>query len=194
MRGERDESLNIADRALSMLRDLGIPRMGPLVGDIYEWFGETEAAIADYQRAVSDFQAMGERGYLSTVATELAHLLLDVEQVDEAREALRTGEEASAADDIVTQVELRAGRARVMARTGDLTEAERLAREAVMEGDATDYLLLFTRSRIALADVLRLRGAAEAARETLEEAAAAEERRGNLPYAATIRRRAERLA
>jgi hypothetical protein len=94
----------------------------------------------------------------------------------------------------VTQVQVHAGRARILAREGELVEAERLARATMEEADATDYIQLFTRSRQALADVLRLTGRMEQAIEVLEEAAATEERRGNAPFAATLRRTPQRWA
>ena len=161
---------------------------GSGTGLIYEWFGDKEAAIAEYERGVQGLQEIGERGYLSTEAAELALLLLDVDRVDDARTAVRIAQDTGAEDDIVTQVEIHAAQARLQARDGDLAEAERLARATVDEADATDYLLLFTHARLALGDVLRLAGRSDEAARVVEEAAAVEERRGNRPYAASIRK------
>jgi ATP/maltotriose-dependent transcriptional regulator MalT len=116
-------------------------------------------------------------------------VLLDADRLPEAEDACRVSEAAGAADDIFTQIELRSARARIAARRGELAEAEYLARQACDEADATDYMQLHTRSRLALADVLRLAGRKKEAVTYVEEAASAEERRGNVPYAATIRRR-----
>ncbi|HET6819564.1 MAG TPA: adenylate/guanylate cyclase domain-containing protein [Candidatus Limnocylindria bacterium] len=165
-----------------------------LQGEAQLWFGNTEAAITEFQYGLKALQAVGERGYLSTVASTLALLMLDAERVDEARDALRIAEEASAPDDIVTQLEVKAAQARLLARDGELAAAESQARMTAVEADAVDYIQTFTWSRMALADVLRLAGRPAEASAALEEAAATEERRGNRPYAATLRRLASTWA
>jgi tetratricopeptide (TPR) repeat protein len=195
MRGDRDAALALIARARAMLVDLGHftwSQSRSDTGFIYEWFGDTESAIAEFEAGVRALQEIGERGFLSTEASTLALLLLDLERVDEARDALKIAQEAGAPDDIVTQVEIHAARARILAREGDLVEAERLARSCVEEGDTTDYIILFTLSRMALGDVLRLAGKKQEAAAVVEEAAATEERRGNLPYANQLRRTAQR--
>jgi class 3 adenylate cyclase/tetratricopeptide (TPR) repeat protein len=190
--GDHDGGLALVARGLAMAADLGSltsGSSGSMNGSIYEWFGETEAAIAEYQRGIRTLQEIGERGYLSTEASTLALLLLDLDRLEEARDALELAKETGAPDDIVTQVEVQAGEARVLAREGRLVEAEQIARAAAGAADDTDYILLFTYSRIALWDVLRLAGKSEEAGRTLEEAAVAQDRRGNATYAATLRRR-----
>ena len=156
-------------------------------GQIEEWFGNTELAIAQHRETARQLQERGERGYLSTHASTIARLLLDVDRVEEAREALRLAEETAAPDDVVSQGEIAAGRARLLAREGDLAAAEQLARRAVDEADKTDYVVIFTATRLALADVLRLANRRGEALQYVNEAADAEERRGNIPYAATMR-------
>jgi tetratricopeptide (TPR) repeat protein len=188
--GDRDRALAAIRRAQADAADLGMRSWtlsGHGEGVIHEWFGDAAAAISEYERGVRQLQEVGERGYLSTEASTLALLLLDVERVDDAREALRIAQETGAEDDIVTQVEVHATQARLLARDGDLAEAERLARAVVEEADATDYEVLFAHSRKALGDVLRLGGNLDEAVEVVEEAAANQERIGNRPYAATLR-------
>ena len=190
--GDRDGALAGIAKAKAMAADLGFESYVSdyAAGEVYEWYGELDAAIGEHERSVKAFQALGDRGYLSTGASTLALLLLDAERIEDARAALAIAEEATAADDIVTLVEVRAAQARILAREGNLTEAEALARQAVAEADSTEYIRLFTTSRLALADVLHLAGKDEEAVLVLEEAAAAEERRGNLPYSRTMRARA----
>ncbi|MDP9270686.1 MAG: hypothetical protein M3P14_06935, partial [Chloroflexota bacterium] len=193
--GDREGALVLAERARAMGTDLGLlsaSYSSSGTGFIYEWFGETEAAIAEHERAVRGWQEIGERGYLSTDASTLALLLLDLDRVDDARQAIELAEETGAPDDIVTQVEVQAGRARILAREGRLVEAEELARAAVQRADSADYMILFTYARLALGDVLRLAGKKEEAVRWVEEAATVEERRGNAPYAGVLRRTAER--
>ncbi len=197
MAGDRDAAFRGLAQRDEMLADLGtfvwnLSRAPN--GAIHGMFGETEAAILEYQRGVKRLQEVGERGYLSSEASELALCLLDAERVDEAKAALEIARDAGATDDAVTQCEILAADARILAREGDLEGAERTARAAVAAADATEYIMIFTQSRLALADVLRLAGRGDEAISTLEEAAATEERRGNKTYAATIRRLHEQWA
>jgi tetratricopeptide (TPR) repeat protein len=191
--GDRDGALRLIEQKDALLADLGtyVWNLGRYpVAAIHEWHGDTEAAILELERGVRNLQQVGERGYLSSEASSLALLLLDAERVAEASEAVRIAKESGAADDTVTQSQILAAEARIAARDGDLAAAERLARAAAAEADAAEYLISFTYSRLALADVLRLAGRSDEAAAYLEEAAATEERRGNKTYAATIRRRA----
>ncbi|HEX6654856.1 MAG TPA: adenylate/guanylate cyclase domain-containing protein [Candidatus Limnocylindria bacterium] len=190
--GDRDRALKMLEEKDVMLADVGtfvwnLSRSA--LGMVHQWSGDANAASAAYEQGVKGFQEVGERGYLSTEASSLALVLLDAERTDEAREALKIARAAGATDDVVTQCEIHAAEARILAREGDLAGAERMARAAAAEADAAEYLQSFTWTRLALADVLRLAGRPDEASEYLEEAAATEERRGNRTYAATIRRR-----
>src|SRR4029079_10887355 len=76
----------------------------------------------------------------------------------EAEEALRTAEETGALDDVLTQVGLKAARARLLARRGTLAGAESMAREAIDEAEAVEYGDLVSTAHLGLGDVLRLAG------------------------------------
>ena len=73
----------------------------------------------------------GRRNVLSTVATIFAECVYRQERYDEADDLLDVAAEAGADDDFVTQVRLRAGRAKLLARRSDLGRAEAVARDAV---------------------------------------------------------------
>jgi class 3 adenylate cyclase len=194
--GDHDGAVALAREAEADAAELGIPlspAVGPYQAYIEEWFGNTEEAIALTERNIAQLQEIGERGYLSTEASGLARLLLDAERVDEAAEALRLAQETGAADDAWTQIEILADRARLAARKGDLPTAKKLAKRAIREADRTELMSMFVVSRLALADVLRLAGQRDQPRHLIEEAAAEVEERGNVAYAATIRRRGEGL-
>jgi class 3 adenylate cyclase/tetratricopeptide (TPR) repeat protein len=195
--GDRDSAFAMLEQKDAVLADLGSfvwNLSGSPTATIHEWFGDTDAAIRDYERGIPALQGVGERGYLSTDAANLALLLLDVERVDEARDVLKVAQEAGAADDIATQVLVHAAQARLLAREGDLAGAERIARAAVDEADAVDYIQIFTRSRMALAEILHLAARSDEADQVMEEAIATEERRANRPYVETLRRTAKEWA
>jgi tetratricopeptide (TPR) repeat protein len=152
------------------------------------WAGDAQLAADRLRMACRELSAAGEKGYLPTAATRLAQCLIDLGETEEAEEALHTAAETGAPDDVVTQVPLKAARARLLARAGALAEAESIAREAVREAEAVEYRDLVPSAHLALGEVLRLAG-------RLDEAAAEwgamidfVEARGNRLYAGRLRR------
>ena len=91
---------------------------------------------------------------------------------EEAERLLDEVTRIAEADDIDAQVRWRAVRGQVLARCGQLAEADRLAREAVALAAPTDYVLLRADALSALGEVLGALGrpaeAAEALREALD--------------------------
>jgi thioredoxin-like negative regulator of GroEL len=77
----------------------------------------------------------------------------------------------------------RQARAKVLARRGELVEAERLAREAVAIGEKTDLLDAQGDMYGDLAEVLLLAGKPDKAAAVLEQALARYERKGNVVMA-----------
>jgi class 3 adenylate cyclase/tetratricopeptide (TPR) repeat protein len=190
-RGARAEAKALFERGLAMQRELGWEvGVRGFWGDalLDYWAGDTVLAAEQLRTVCRDLAAVGERGLLSTAATWLAQGLIDLGETREAEEALHTAEETGARDDVFTQVQLKAARARLVARAGALAEAETMAREAVREADGVEYNQLVPYAHLALGDVLRLA-------RRLDEAAAEwraminfVEARGNLLYAGRLRR------
>src|SRR2546430_17468099 len=88
--------------------------------------------------------------------------------------------ELGASDDALTQMLWRQAKAKVLARRGEHAEAERLAREAVAIGEDSDFLDGQGDAFDDLAEVLVVRGKADAAAEALEQALERFERKGNV--------------
>jgi tetratricopeptide (TPR) repeat protein len=82
---------------------------------------------------------------------------------------------------------LRGALAKVLARRGELGEAERLARDAVRLAEAADWLSLHADALVDLATVLRLAGRADAAVEAVRAAVGLYRRKGNQTSAAHAR-------
>jgi tetratricopeptide (TPR) repeat protein len=97
-------------------------------------------------------------------------------------------------EDIDAQVGWRAVRAKLLAHEGRLGEAEDLARQAAELCAGTEELELRAKALANLAEVMQLSGRRQESRTALEEALRLHERKGNLPAAATIRRRLEELS
>ena len=118
-----------------------------------------------------------------------AEALYQLGRLDEAEEWAKKGSDMGGSDDMATQVLASQVRAKVLARRGQHTEAERLAREAVANADATDALLTQAEARSDLAVALELAGRAQEATAALREALERYERKGALVPAEQVRKR-----
>ena len=122
----------------------------------------------------------------------MAHALVAQGRYDEADEATRLSEELASVDDTPSQIGWRAQRARVLARRGDLEEAERLAREAVALADPADSPDDKGECAFALAEVLLAADRADGAAAHALQALAHWERKGIAAYAERARALLER--
>jgi len=141
--------------------------------------GDPEAGARISREAYLQLEPLGERAYLSSAAALLSHSLCSLDELDEAERFSQLSEEASAPEDVFSQVLWRSGRAKILARRGDLAAAEALAREAVALAERTDMLNTRGDTLADLAEVLTLGGRASEAAPVLEEAAKLFERKGN---------------
>jgi tetratricopeptide (TPR) repeat protein len=194
--GARTEAHELFERGLAMQRDLGweltvLSFSSDAVLDY--WAGDAQLAADRFRTICRELSAADEKGYLSTAATWLAQCLIDLDETEEAESALRTAAETGAPDDVVTQVPLKAARARLLARGGALADAESLAREAVREAEAVEYGVLVPYSHLALGDVLRLAGRPLEAAAEWRAMISFVEARGNRLYADRLRRELEEL-
>jgi class 3 adenylate cyclase/tetratricopeptide (TPR) repeat protein len=189
--GARAEGKELIERGHAMQRDLGweLRALGSWdEATLDYWAGDIGLAADRWRIAYDKLAAVGEKAYLSTVATQLAQSLIDLGESREAEEVLRTAEGAGAPDDVMTQVQLKATRARLLARRGGLAEAEGMAREAVREAEAAEYNMLMPYAHLALGDVLRLAGRLDEAAAEWRSVIAFEKARGNKLYVGRLRR------
>jgi class 3 adenylate cyclase/tetratricopeptide (TPR) repeat protein len=101
--------------------------------------GDPATAEGLWREACNMFKAIGERGFLSTRAAELAEKALYAQgKHDEAERFALLGRDAGASDDVETQARWRGAMAKVLARRGEHPEAARLVREAVHLVEPTD--------------------------------------------------------
>jgi class 3 adenylate cyclase/tetratricopeptide (TPR) repeat protein len=128
--------------------------------------------------------SMSDRGLLATTNAMLAQAVYAQGNLGEADELARAAAQAAAAEDIVTQVIWRGVKARLLAREGELDEAEALAREAVALVERTDLLSHRADAMLDLADVLRTRSHIRAYQTAARAALSLYERKGNAVGAA----------
>jgi predicted ATPase/class 3 adenylate cyclase len=151
--------------------------------------GNLPAAERKLREACATFTNMGERSHFSSRAAELAEVLWAQGQDEEAERFTRLSEEATSSDDVEAQALWRAVRAKVLARRGEPTAAERLAREADTLAQTSDDLELQGDTLTALGEVLRHGGTPDDAAAALRAALNRYERRGNIMLADRIRAR-----
>jgi class 3 adenylate cyclase/tetratricopeptide (TPR) repeat protein len=195
--GRLDEARGLILEAETRVRELG-QRM--MVAHKGEWTWHVEMRGGDpgiAERALRTscelFEQVGERGWLSTHAAQLGQTLCVLGRYGEAEEWASRSRELGATDDVVTQMLWRQVTAKTEARKGRLDHAERLAREAVEIGEATDALCSRGDTHLDLAEVLQAAGRMHEAGAEVEKALALYEQKGDLPMAARARAVLENL-
>jgi tetratricopeptide (TPR) repeat protein len=186
MVGRAEEARAALRRSCELYRDLGLEVLSGVAsmhgGPVELYLGDPDAAERGLRQAMEQLERLGERGYRSTAAAWLAQALNDQARYAEAEVATRLSEELASVDDTPSQVLWRMERARAIARRGNLEEAERLAREALVLSEATDTLVDKGGCALALAEVLRQAGRSEEATEEATNALEAWERKGIVGY------------
>ena len=129
----------------------------------------------------------GERGYLSTVAALLGLAVVRQGRHEEGERLAEESRKAGSDDDVITQIYWRTVKARVLAASGDLAEARRLASEIFDLSDRTDDAFDVPMVTVELLDLLD----PGSLKDVLERALDESEAKGNAVSSKLIR---ERLA
>src|SRR5262249_46461420 len=135
-RGNFASARDLASQGESMASELGLrlalAGLKDLAAKVAMVAGDSATAEQKWRESCEIFMEVGERGYLSTRAAELAEKALYVQgKHDEAHQFAALARETGASDDIETQARWRGAQAKVFATHGDFEAAERLAREAL---------------------------------------------------------------
>jgi class 3 adenylate cyclase/tetratricopeptide (TPR) repeat protein len=188
MNGELDGSRVLYRRARSVLRDLGQGVTAASTGldvALVELRGGDIALAEREVRADFEFlEKSGETYFLSTMAALLARLAHQQGRDAEALALTERAESTAVGDDVLTQAMWRAARAPVLARIGQLEQAEALARQAIAllrEVEAPGYQ---GEALVDLAAVLRQAGKNDEARQMADEALQLLHAKGDRPFAA----------
>ncbi|HUQ21696.1 MAG TPA: BTAD domain-containing putative transcriptional regulator [Gaiellaceae bacterium] len=173
--GNAADARSLLDHARGLYEDLGSSRGLLTVWTPYRIDAEIQAGNLDVATTLAreNFEALaalGDVGYASTRAVELAELLLLQGGYDEAERLTVLAERDGLASDVLVQFLRRSLRARLLARSGDLRAALLMGRDAVALASLTDVLRYRARAHLALAEVLAQAGEEPAARS--EEALA----------------------
>ena len=183
MQGRFEEGRELAARANSILEELGRPielyTLAFWSAPLELLAGDPVAAEREAAWACDGLEACGEKGFLSTMATLLAEALYAQGRLDEAEAAVQRSREVATSDDFNAQAAWRASQAKILARRGELEEADRLAREAIEIIDRSDELSHQGDFRVGLAEVLQVAGRTDESIPVLEEALARYEQKEN---------------
>jgi class 3 adenylate cyclase/tetratricopeptide (TPR) repeat protein len=191
MTGDFATARRFAGEAQRLYDDLGMRVAGIMfaqtTGMIERLAGELDDAERLLRAAAVELEALGERGYLSTLVAELAEVVYRLERYEEAEQLARRACELGGEDDTATQAHGRAVEAKAAARLGRPEEAEQLARCAAELAATTDFLHFRGETLTALGEVLELSGKPNEAAAAYREALALFERKGSTVAAATVR-------
>jgi DNA-binding SARP family transcriptional activator len=144
------------------------------------WQGDPTGAEAELRPAYEALKGLGERSHFSSLAHELSTAVFLQGRYDEAEQLTHECEQSSRPNDVRSQILWRSIRAKVLARRGDLDNAERLAREAVEFAAGSDFHPAHADALMDLGHVLELRGESHSAALAVREAIRFYELKGNL--------------
>jgi hypothetical protein len=148
-------------------------------GQIELLAGDAAAAEAYFRDGYRMLAAFGEHGNLAGLAVYLAEALHRLGRDEEADALVDEAARGGNPDDAELQTLWRLSRARIRAAAGDVTEAERLAREAVEIADRTDAPSMRADAHLTLAGVLAAARTDRDAREALQAALELYQAKGN---------------
>ena len=199
---QRSDFDNARDRiaaAQSTYDDLGQSTVAgaycaTVLGEIELLAGDPISAERVLRELCNELKRIHDWSHLASRAGDLAEALYAQNSLDEAEEWTRTAETHAALDDRDAQLLWMPVRAKILARHGELEEAEELARGAVVLSELSDALNRRAKVQCDLATVLRLSGRSSDAVSALEQALDLYEQKRNLAGAAHVRALQDDLA
>jgi class 3 adenylate cyclase/tetratricopeptide (TPR) repeat protein len=163
---------------------------GFVAGHIELLAGDPAAAERELRRVCEHYEQVEEFGFLSSVAPYLVDAVLAQGRDEEAlllTERWRA-DRLTVPEDADAQTQWRRVRAKVLARRGELEEAERIGREAVAIASAAADVLEWRAEALAgLAEVLEIADRRQESRAVLDEAIRLYEAKGNIVEARRLR-------
>jgi tetratricopeptide (TPR) repeat protein len=189
-RGRFDEARELIARALAELEDRGLDDQAAVgryrLGLVDALAGDLAASERSFRRALALVPREGGP-IRAQAAAALARVVVEQGRPEEALELAAVAERDAAPEDLPTQVEWRAARARAFAALERFAEAESLARIAVRLAEQTDAAPVRGEALLDLAQVRWLAGRANEALSVARRALRGFERRGAEAHAALAR-------
>jgi class 3 adenylate cyclase/tetratricopeptide (TPR) repeat protein len=184
MIGRFDAARELLDSACRTLEDLGYLTMS---SSFTQFEGFVDILAGDLARAeerlswgLGRLEAMGEKAFVSSLAARLADVLLRQGRQGDAEKFVDRSEDTAASDDLAAQIAWRTVRAKILAATGSLEDAEALARRAVALAKETDRSNDHAAGCVALGEILHQRGRVDESKSAIREALALYQGKGNV--------------
>jgi hypothetical protein len=136
---------------------------------------------------IADLEALGDRGFLSTVICCLAEILVDRGELEEAAVWCARARETTGPSDLATLAHVEAVDGLLTAMRGDCVDGERLARRAVALFAESDFYEHAGGHRLLLARTLAHCGKPDESRTWAAEALEIYEAKGDQPAAGWAR-------
>ena len=191
MTGRFAEARKHIEDTRALARDLGLMWQAAvqelLSGYVELLAGNPVAAERDMRTAEHAFREIGEGWFLSTVAVDLPRAVYEQGRYDDAFGLLKAIDEVPAPTDREWQIKRTGIPARLLARRGELDQAEKLARQGVALAADSEFVVLHADVLLDLAEVLHLAGRGEDASAAAAEAVSLYERKGNVASARRAR-------
>jgi tetratricopeptide (TPR) repeat protein len=184
MEGDFAAARELIAEARRMRDELGPNVMSPVTSlhssRVEMLAGDPAAAERELRPDFEKFSAMGEKYLRPLVAALLARAVNGQARYDEALELTETAEDLADDDDVEPQAIWRSVRAQLLVRAGELSDAERLAREAVERLETIEAPDLHADCLVVLGNVLDAQRRPEEARAALQEAGDLYSLKGNV--------------
>jgi class 3 adenylate cyclase/predicted ATPase len=184
MQGDFDEARRLYRRSQELVSELGrnmtVAASSQESSRIELLAGDPAAAEAELRRDYATLEAVDERYIRSTIAGLLGHVLLELGRDADAEAFVTVASDLAGEDDVFSQVIWRSAKARLVARQGQPDDAVAQAREAVSMASEGAYIELEADARLHLAEVLAFAGRRDEEQQTLQEAAALYDQKGDV--------------
>jgi len=192
MNGDFADARTLYHQARSLLDDLGqsvnVATTSFDLGMVELLAGDPVAAERAVRPDYETLQAMGATYLLSSMGAILARAVRAQGRDDEALELTEAVESAAADDDVDAQVLWRGIRAPILARAGQIAEAEALARAAHERARQTEMPELQGFALTELASALQLAGRIDEARAAMADAIVVYAKKGDVASEGRARR------
>lgn len=160
MRGRFDTARALIARGKSLARQLGDQVALAAVlrhsGYVEMLDGDPAAAEAEVREGHEILERISDWGHLASHAPDLGEAVYAQGRYDDALRLSESAERITIEGDVDAEIRWRQLRAKVLARRGQMAEAESRAREAVRIASGTDYLDIHAQALFSLSEVLRL--------------------------------------
>jgi tetratricopeptide (TPR) repeat protein len=192
MLGEVGAARRLIGDARSLASGEGILVFGSgasAAGEVELLAGDFEGVERELRPVCDELERIGERGFLSSVTPLITDAVLRQGRIDEALAMSERWQSSllTVAEDADAHVGWHRVRGKILARTGEAAEGERLCRRGVELAEATDFLVAQARALADLGDVIRLAGRPAEAASVLAEAIRRHEQKGNVIEAGALR-------